>query len=88
MPTDITQHDHRPLRCPKLGHEVQFTYCRCHAGELPCNKIFDCWWQSFDITAFIKEHYTKDHIKKIIAPPKPKMTSLIEMIQQAQRHQQ
>ena len=69
-----------------LGHHVPFSYCRTGAGSQPCRKIFDCWFETFDITAFIREHYSDEQIKAIVTLPKAKMVSLIELIQQAQRH--
>ena len=67
-----------------LGHEVNFHYCREGIGKLPCRKIFDCWFEHFDIKSFMNQHYTEQQIRQILAPPQPKMVSLFEMIRQAQ----
>ena len=53
----ITEHDAKKRRCPMLGHEVAFSYCREPGSETPCRKIFDCWWETFDVSAFINDHY-------------------------------
>lgn len=81
----LTDHDARTRRCPMLGHEVPFSYCRQPAQEVPCRKIHDCWWETFDIKAFIENHYSKDIQTAILAPPKPKVLSLLEIIEQASR---
>ena len=69
-----------------MGHHLTFDYCRKPASEQPCRKIFDCWFKIFDIEQFMKEHFTDEHIKAILAPPKAKVSSLIELIQQAQEN--
>lgn len=82
----LEDHDNQTIYCRMLGHEVPFAYCRQGAGAIPCRKIFDCWYHMFDIQAFMKEHFTEDQINHILSPPKPKMTTLIELIQQAQEN--
>ena len=69
-----------------LGHHLTFAYCRQTASEQPCRKIFDCWFDKLDIKQFIKENFTKEQIKNLLAPPKAKMVSLVELIQQAQKN--
>ena len=81
----IDEHDKRCIRCRMLGHEVDFSYCRQAGGELPCRKILDCWFERFDVEEFIRRHYTPKQIDDILQAPKPKLTSLIDLIQQAQK---
>lgn len=85
---DIARHDGLTRRCPKLGHEVAFAYCRHPAGPLPCRKIFDCWWQQFDVQAFVLAHYGEQAVREIVAEPKPKITTLVELIERARRRGQ
>ena len=80
----IEKYDTEKIYCRMLGHHLKFEYCRKTAQGTPCRKIFDCWYAKFDIDSFMKENFTEEQIKNILTPPKPKMTSLIEMIQQAQ----
>ena len=82
----INEHDQRLIRCRMLGHDLNFGYCREGAGRMPCRKIFDCWFEQFDVESFMREHYTKEQIEKILTLPKPKMASLIELIQQANKN--
>jgi hypothetical protein len=63
-----TDHDSFEKRCPKLGHEILFSYCRQPGSDVPCAKIFD----------------SPEKIRTITAEPPPKVLSLIELIQQAQ----
>ena len=83
---DIEEHDKRNIRCRMLGHELTFGYCRQPGRDLPCAKIFDCWFEIFNVEEFMREHYTEEQIRQILTPPKPKMASLLEIIQQAQKN--
>ena len=71
-----------------LGHELQFAYCRQPGADTPCRKIFDCWWEAFDIHSFMDANYDAEVIAKITAEPKPKMLSLVELIERARRNNQ
>ena len=76
-------------RCPRLGHEVDFAYClACGEKSGLCWKIADCWWEIFDIVGFLKENYPEDTVAAVLAArPKPKIASIVELIEQAkQRH--
>lgn len=77
-------------RCPRLGGPVSFLYCRDSAGEdLPCWKIFECWWEHFDVTSYMKAYLPEEKFNRLVeAKPKPKMLSLVELIEQAQKNVQ
>lgn len=83
MSIDI--HDERRIRCRMLGHEVDFVYCRQTTGASPCRKILDCWFETFDVEDFMGQHYSPEQIRRLLEPPKPKITSIVELIQQAQK---
>lgn len=85
---DITQHDDKRMHCRMLGHEITFAYCRQTAGAQPCRKVLDCWFETFDVEAFARQHFTAEQISAIVSPPKPKMASIIELIEQAKRSMQ
>lgn len=82
---NIEKFDDKKMYCRMLGHEIGFGYCRLGGSGQACRKVFDCWFETFDIGGFMREHFTEEDIKAILAPPKPKMASLIEMIQEAQK---
>jgi hypothetical protein len=83
-----TEHDALSRRCPMLGHDVPFSYCRQPGQEIPCRKIYDCWWETIYIQAFIAENYGEEIQNAITAPPKPKMLSLLDIIEQANKRTQ
>ncbi len=53
-----------------LGHDVDFAYCRAPAAPLPCRRIFDCWWEAFDVERFVRRHFSEEDARKIVTPPK------------------
>ena len=75
-------------RCPRLGGDVSFAYCReCEADKRPCFKILDCWWERFAVVAYLKPRLSPDVFDALAhrQPPPNKVTSLVELIQQAQK---
>jgi hypothetical protein len=68
-----------------LGHDIAFSYCRAPASRLPCGRILDCWWETFDIEGFIRRHYSPQDIEAILAPRKDKMLTLVELIERAKK---
>ncbi len=82
----IDNRDKEAIRCRMLGHEVNFAYCRQVTNQLPCRKILDCWFERFDVAQFVRENYSAEEIAKILAPPKPRITSIVELIQQAKEN--
>lgn len=74
------------IRCPRLGHEVEFEYCRKENSGLPCQRALICWSSYFDVEGFFKKELSPDEWKMAFeTPPKPKIVSLIELIEQAKR---
>lgn len=80
---DIAEHDQREAYCRRLGHEVPFKYCREVSDGEPCRLLPDCWFPQFDAAAWLAEHYTPEQIAKIMAPPQPKIASILELIEKA-----
>ncbi len=77
------------IRCPRLGHQIYFSYCRIENNGRPCFKILDCWYQHFQVEAFLKNELSeKEWIKVFEKQTKPKMLSLLEMIEQAKKSKQ
>ena len=70
-----------------MGGPITFQYCReTGEGDLPCWKVVDCWWEYFDVVAFFRKTLPAEKCAQIInARPKPKLTSLIELAQEAKK---
>lgn len=69
-----------------LGHHVSFAYCRVQTDGRPCRRILDCWFEKFDIRSFVSEHFTAEQIEALLAPPPPKMATLLELIERARKN--
>ena len=81
----IEQHDEKTMRCPRVGGYVNFRFCRSENNLLPCRWIVGCWQMQMDINKFLGEHFSKEEMDKIFVPPKPKIESLVELIEQAKK---
>ncbi|MBW1944684.1 MAG: hypothetical protein JRJ51_17880 [Deltaproteobacteria bacterium] len=76
--------DDYKIRCPKLGHQIAFSYCRVENRGSPCFKTLDCWYPHFLVEEFLKEHLTPEEWEKTFEKPtRPKMLTLVELVQQA-----
>ena len=73
-------------RCPRLGGDVAFGYCKvCGEEKMPCFKVFDCWWERFDVVAHMQACLSPEAFNALSASrPQPKVTSLVDLIRQAQ----
>jgi hypothetical protein len=81
----LTENDTLSRHCPMLGHEVPFSYCRQPGQEIPCRRMFDCWWETIDIRAFVADNYNEEIQNIMLQPPKPKILSLIEIQEQVRK---
>ncbi|MFP4444999.1 MAG: hypothetical protein ACLFPD_01970 [Desulfosudaceae bacterium] len=72
-------------RCPRLGHQVRFSYClACGEDEGPCWKVADCWWEYFDVVAYLRENYPEPVVTRLLtAQPPSKAASLVALVRQA-----
>jgi hypothetical protein len=77
--------DQLERRCPRLGGPVSFAYCQTSSEDhSACWKIFDCWWECFDVVGHLKKSLTEDRFERLVnAKPKPKIINLVELIAQA-----
>ena len=72
------------IRCPRLGHQINFYYCQSENNGLPCFKTLDCWYNHFDVHAYFKKKLSQEDFKKaFLAKGKPKVNSLFDLIEQA-----
>lgn len=77
--------DHLQQHCRSLGHRVPFEYCRSMNTNLPCNKILDCWRDIMPIDEYIHENFTEDEMAIFLAPAKPKLAQIYEMMKKAEK---
>ncbi len=78
--------DARPIRCPRLGHEIAFAYCVREGGDLPCPRILRCWQPYLPVEAHLRKTLPPDVWERFIRQaPADKVTDLIGMIERAKR---
>ncbi len=52
----------------------------------PCFKTLDCWYEHFEVEQYLRKELPPEQWEKTFSgPPKPKMLSLLEMIEQAKK---
>ncbi|MFQ5484986.1 MAG: hypothetical protein ACE5DO_06600 [Desulfobacterales bacterium] len=72
------------IRCPRLGHQISFSYCRRENRGLPCFKTLDCWHSHFPVVEYLRKELTAEQWKTVFMnQPKKKMLSLLDLIEQA-----
>jgi hypothetical protein len=86
MSADGKMYDHLEMRCPRLGGEVPFSYCKQEGGDLPCPRIIACWQPYFPVEAYLKEKLTPAQWDRFCdQAPKHKVTTLVELIEAAKK---
>jgi hypothetical protein len=85
----IEEHDALIIRCPQLGGEVPFRYCRTVNESLPCRRIMVCWEFRMEISKFLGEYYSVDQIQCALAPPtKTRLETILEIIEEAKKNRE
>ena len=73
------------IRCRKLGHQIHFSYCRGENEGLPCMKTLDCWYPFFPVEEYLRGILSPEEFDRAFtSPQKPKVLSLVELIENAQ----
>jgi len=81
----LDEHDDKRMRCPRVGGEVNFQFCRSENNMLPCRFITGCWQREIEITAFLEEHFSEEELNRIFSPPRPKMETLVALMEKAKK---
>jgi hypothetical protein len=70
-------------RCPQLGGPVTFGYCRLVNEGLPCGRVVACWGGTFDVAAFLAEHYSREQIEQVFGASTDRLTRIIDAVKKA-----
>ncbi len=74
------------IRCPRLGQQIHFAYCRQENMGLPCFKALDCWYMHFNVVEYLGQELSViEWEESFEKPPTPKILSLAQLIEKAQR---
>ena len=82
----IDVYDHLEIRCPRLGGQVTFAYCRVEGVELPCMRIVACWQSSLPIAEYLRDRLAPDQLERFTEQkPKERIVTLVELIEAAKK---
>jgi hypothetical protein len=80
------RYDHLEIRCPRLGGEVTFAYCRVEGGDLPCMRIAACWQCCIPIAEYLRVSLSPDQLERFAQQrPNARIVTLVEMIEAAKK---
>ena len=81
-----TMYDDLELRCPKLGGEVTFAYCKQENNGVPCARALVCWQFTFPVEEYLRKILTEEQWDQCFnQPQKDRMTALLEVIEKAKK---
>ncbi|HPJ97531.1 MAG TPA: hypothetical protein PK022_09475 [Syntrophales bacterium] len=77
-------YDSLQCHCPRLGHEVTFSYCRQEGGKIPCSRIVACWRRIFPVDTWLVNTLPPEKWERFCREDQQdKVTSLIDLIAKA-----
>jgi hypothetical protein len=84
-----TAHDELMIRCPRLGGDATFKFCRVQREGLPCRALPQCWQGRLDALDFLRLNYTPDELRRILAPKgHGRVATMIEAADRARKETQ
>ena len=76
----MKRYDYMMNRCPKLGSEVTFGYCRIEQGNLPCTRIISCW-PVLPVERWMQETFSPEMLKSFLEQPaKSRIDTIFETL--------
>ncbi|MBW2527524.1 MAG: hypothetical protein JRI23_25305 [Deltaproteobacteria bacterium] len=79
--------DHVAVRCPKLGSEVTFGYCRSVSSGLPCERTLGCFEGLLPAEQYFRRVLKEETYERCFhSPPKDRYGALLETVAQAKRN--
>ncbi len=82
----LARMDALEARCPKLGHQVTFEYCRQESGRLPCSRALVCWNHRLPVEMIFKKLVGEETFEAVFGgTPKSRVESLMEAIEAAKQ---
>lgn len=74
------------IRCPRLGGQVTFGYCRWEQGRLPCRQTLVCWRARFPVESYLRAVLEQEDWDRCFnEQPGGKVQTLLELIERAKR---
>ena len=82
--TEIQKYDEQEIYCRKLGHHLQFKYCRQEQQQLPCAALKRCWQSRIPVDEFLAHSFSEDEIAYLDEPQVSKVSTILDIIQKVQ----
>ena len=78
----MNRYDELMTRCPRLGSEITFAYCRIEQGHLPCSRLIACWSPSIPVAAWLDEMLSPGQLEQFTGSSgKDRLTVLFEIVE-------
>jgi len=72
--------DSLETRCPRLGGDVPFDYCRKVADGLPCGRSLICWEPRFPVGEYMESVLTGEEWRKAFEnPPTNRLDTILKI---------
>jgi len=85
----MEKYDNLEIRCPRLGGEVTFAYCKRENGGLPCPRSIRCWSIYFPVESYLREKLTEDEWDNCFnQQPRDKIASIFEIVEKLKNKRQ
>ena len=56
-------------------------------AALPCARLADCWFQRLPVEAYLRANFSDEELRSMLAPPPPKLQSILEIVARVQAGQ-
>lgn len=77
----MSRYDKVEIRCPKLGCEITFAYCRQEQGDLPCARTVKCWQPYISVEGYLNETLSREDRERFYnTPPKGKIATIFDTV--------
>jgi len=85
----MEKYDHLEIRCPRLGGEITFAYCRRERDNLPCPRIITCWEMYFPVEKYLRSKLSREEWNRCFnQAPRDKVISLVELVETTKKRKQ
>ncbi|MHB8811150.1 MAG: hypothetical protein ACYC9M_14230, partial [Desulfobulbaceae bacterium] len=59
-PSPAPPQDTFQIRCPRLGHQIHFAYCRSENLGRPCPRTILCWHPWFAVEVYLRRELSPE----------------------------
>ena len=78
--------DHATVRCPQLGGEATFGYCRVLEDGLPCRRALVCFERSFPVETFFRAILIEETFRRCFeSAPADRVGRLLSEVEAAKK---